>query len=87
MSSADNQDVLAYYCKDSEYITRKLIEEFTKWELEDNINKTEYICIEGFQQDLVLEDTQQLIQYFNKYKNLGMYMYITDSKGPNNPGK
>lgn len=35
-------------------MTRKLIEEYNKWELEVNLQKTEYTCIRRDQKELVL---------------------------------
>lgn len=37
-------------------MTRKVKEEYKKWGLEMSLNKTEYMCIEGIQQDLQLEN-------------------------------
>lgn len=45
-----------------EYVTRKLIEGYNKWCLEINIEKMEYMCVGGRQQDLILED-EQCIKY------------------------
>jgi len=39
-----------------------------------NVNKTEYMCIGGLSQDLILQDTQQRIKLCNKYKYLAMYI-------------
>jgi len=53
---ADDQVILAQDYEDLEYLTRKLVEEYTKWSLEVNVNKTEYVCIGGLQQDLILRE-------------------------------
>ncbi|XP_056648205.1 uncharacterized protein LOC130452786 [Diorhabda sublineata] len=53
-------------------MTRKLVEEYRKWGLEVNFSKTEYMCIGGEQQNLILEETQQKISHCTKYKYLGM---------------
>lgn len=73
---ADDQIVLAQDYDDLEYMTRKLIEEYDKWGLEVNLQKTEYMCIGGEQQDLILEQQQQhqQIKQCKKYKYLGMHI-------------
>ncbi|XP_030746802.1 uncharacterized protein LOC115875473 [Sitophilus oryzae] len=52
-------------------MTRKLIEEYNKWGLEVKLKKTEYMCIGGEQQNLILE---QKIKHCQKYKYLGMHI-------------
>ena len=47
-------------------MTRKLIEEYEKWDLEVNIQKTEYMCIGGQQQDLLLSGGQNLPMKISK---------------------
>jgi len=68
---ADDQIVLAQDYEDLEYMTRKLIEEYNKWGLDVNLEKTRYMCIGGVQQDLILEDGQ-IIKNCKDYKYLGM---------------
>lgn len=67
---ADDQIVLAQDQHDIEYMTRKLIEEYDKWGLEVNIQKTAYMCVGGQQQDLILNDGK-CIKQTKKYKYLG----------------
>lgn len=68
---ADDQILVAQDYEDMNYMTRKLIEEYTKWGLEINLNKTEYMCIGGQQQNLHLENGQHIKQC-EKYKYLGI---------------
>jgi len=68
---ADDQIVIAQEYDDMEYMTRKLIEEYNKWGLEVNVDKTEYMYIGGEQKDLVLNNGQQ-IKHCQEYKYLGM---------------
>ena len=68
---ADDQVIIAQDYDDINYMTRKLIEEYQKWGLEINTNKTEYMCIGGEQQDLILEEGKK-IKCCTKYKYLGM---------------
>ena len=51
-------------------MTIKLIEEYKIWGSEINKNKTEYMCVEGQQQDLMLNDNIT-IKHCNDYKYLG----------------
>ncbi|XP_030751044.1 uncharacterized protein LOC115878641 [Sitophilus oryzae] len=69
---ADDQIIQDY--EDLEYMTRKLIEEYNKWGLEVNLKKTEYKCIGGEQQNIILEQQQQEIKHCQKYKYLGMHI-------------
>lgn len=73
LSFADDQVIMAQDYDDIEYMTRKLIEEYKKWGLEVNISKTEYMCIGGTQQNLLLEDGQ-IIRSCENYKYLGMHI-------------
>lgn len=71
LSFADDQVVIAQDYEDLEYMTRKLIEEYTKWGLEVNLSKTEYMCIGGEQRDLIL-NSGKTIKQCTEYKYLGM---------------
>lgn len=71
LSFADDQVVIAQDYEDMEYMTRKLIEQYEKWGLEVNLEKTEYMCIGGEQKDLVLNNGQKIKQC-SEYKYLGM---------------
>lgn len=72
---ADDQIVIAQDYEDLEYMARKLIEEYEKWGLEVNIEKTRYMNIGGTRQDLLLNNGQR-IKYSENYKYLGLE--ITD---------
>lgn len=52
-------------------MTRKRIEEYTRWGLEVNIDKTEYMCIGEEQKDLALLNGQR-IKVCKEYKYLGL---------------
>ena len=54
---ADDQVVIARDKEDLEYMGKKLLEEYKKWGLEVNLNKTQYLCIGGgkHSEDLDLE--------------------------------
>lgn len=67
---ADDQVILAQDYEDLQYMTRKLIEEYSKWGLEINITKTKYMNIGGIQQNLELEGNLQ-IEIVDEYKYLG----------------
>jgi hypothetical protein len=58
-----------------EYLTRQLIEEYKKWGLEINLEKTHYMCIEQQQSCLFLEGGE-LIKQCTEYKYLGMKINI-----------
>jgi len=45
---ADDQVVLAGDKEDLEYMTRKLEENYEKWGLDMNFNRTKYLCIGGY---------------------------------------
>lgn len=68
---ADDQMLIAQDYEDVNYMIRKLIEEYQKWGLEINIEKTEYMCIGGEQHNLILRNGQ-LIKCCKKYKYLEM---------------
>lgn len=70
---ADDQVVMAQDKEDLEYMTRKLIEEYSKWGLSMNIDKTEYLCIgtDLNDTDLNLNDNKT-IRTSSKYKYLGV---------------
>ncbi|XP_072375789.1 uncharacterized protein [Diabrotica undecimpunctata] len=55
---ADDQVVIDQDKEDLEYMARKLMEEYKKWGLEVNLQKTQYLCIGGEHtvDDLDLED-------------------------------
>ena len=68
---AEDHVVLARDHNDLEYMTRKLIEEYRRWGLEVNIGKTEKMCIEGDNQNIVLEDERE-IKCCSDYKYIGL---------------
>lgn len=69
---ADDQLILAQDIEDIEYITRKLIEEYKKWGLQVNKNKTKYMVIGDINQDLTLEEGMGTIKHTEAYKYLGV---------------
>lgn len=75
LSFADDQIVIAQDVDDLNYMTRKLVEEYAKWGLEVNIQKTQYLCIGGGRQssdpDLTLSSSQSIKQC-KAYKYLGL---------------
>ncbi|XP_045462483.1 uncharacterized protein LOC123672426 [Harmonia axyridis] len=75
LSFADDQIVIAQDVDDLNYMTRKLVEEYAKWGLEVNIQKTQYLCIGGGRQssdpDLTLSSSQSIKQS-KAYKYLGL---------------
>ncbi|XP_030746451.1 uncharacterized protein LOC115875188 [Sitophilus oryzae] len=71
---ADDQIILTQDYEDLKYKTRKLTKEYSKWGLEVNLKRTEYMCIGCEQQNLILEQQQQKIKHCQKYKYLGMHI-------------
>ncbi|XP_044766857.1 uncharacterized protein LOC123322865 [Coccinella septempunctata] len=67
LNFADDQVVMAQDLDDLEYMTRK---EYRHWGLEVNVAKTEYMCVGGPQQNMILEDGQ-VIEGCKGYKYLG----------------
>ena len=67
---ANGQVIVTQDCDDVNYMTRKLIDEYKTWGLEKNTNETEYMCIGGQQQDLVLND-EITIKHCYDYEYLG----------------
>lgn len=73
---ADDQVVIAQDYDDAEYMMRKLSEEYSKWGLTINLNKTEYMCVGGMNQDIRLDDGT-LIKGCDNYTYLGTKMEKT----------
>lgn len=70
LSFANDQVVVAQVVDDLEDIIQKLIEKYDKWALKANIiNKMEYLCMGGEQQDLRLT-LGQIVKNYNSYKYL-----------------
>ena len=67
---ADGQ-VLTQVIEDAAYMTRKLVEEYKKWELKINFKKTEYLTLKTEDDDVKLKTEQQEIHKVNKFKYLG----------------
>ena len=63
---AYDQLLLAEDSEDLEYMTRKLKEEYEKWGLKINMEKTKYMAIGDKSKDLVLEDGQGTIKVCNE---------------------
>lgn len=68
---ADDQVIIAQDSEDLSYMMRKLLEEFTEWGLEVNMEKTEYMSIGGDQHSLRVEENQE-IKLCEDYKYLGV---------------
>jgi hypothetical protein len=60
---ADDQLIIAQDLDDIEYLKRKLVEEYKKWRLEINLNKTHYMCVGQQQSDLLLEGGELIKQW------------------------
>jgi len=60
-----------------EYMTRKLKENFEKWGLDINFNKTKYLCTGGTHNNLKLYKDNE-IEFCQEYKYLGV---IFDTSG------
>lgn len=67
---ADDQVVIAQDRDDLEYMSRKLIEDYDKWGLSVNFSKTNYMCVDGLTEDIMLNDGQ-VIKAYEKYIYLG----------------
>jgi hypothetical protein len=65
---ADHQVLVAGEKEDLEYMTRKLKEEYGKWGLDMNIQKTKYLCVE-------MEQTH-LIAGNDKFESCSDYKYL-----------
>lgn len=71
---ADDQILIANDEYDITYMARKLKEEYLKWGLKLNINKTEYMCIADSSNDIQLQHSSLLRlqipeQYHNSRRN------------------
>lgn len=73
---ADDQAVIANDKDDMEYMVKKLVEEYDKWGLTVNVEKTKYMCIGADAENLTLDDGRQ-ISTCKEYKYLGV-MYNTE---------
>lgn len=67
---ADDQVVMAQEKIDVEYMARKLAEEYAKWGLNINFEKSSYLCVGGDEGNLELEEGKE-IKACSKYKYLG----------------
>ena len=64
------QGILSLNYEDSEYMTRKLIEEYELWGLKLNVKKSKYMAIGDTLRDLQLEDGKEIISHVNEYTYL-----------------
>jgi len=71
LQSADNQLVLVGDKEDLECMTHKLKENYEKWGLDINFNKTKYLCIGGTHNNLKLDKDNE-IEFCQEYKYLGV---------------
>lgn len=67
---ADDQVILAEDGEDVEYMVRKLIEEYDKWGLDVNLQKTKYMVIGREGQDIVT--AKGVINHVTEYEYLGV---------------
>jgi hypothetical protein len=74
---ADDQVIVAADAEDVSYMTRKLEEEFTKWGLEINMNKTKYLAIGATAQDTKIGGNT--IEACMEFKYLGVTFTHTES--------
>lgn len=72
---ADDQIVFAQDEEDMEYMLRKLTEEFEKWGLKLNYQKTEYMCVGREAQNIRIEDVD--IKTCTTFKYLGSLLSST----------
>lgn len=77
---ADDQLVIAQDYEDIEYMTRKLIEEYNKWGLKINLEKTLYMSCGEEMKDLVLEDGMGCIKGCEECEYLGVKINSTYSQ-------
>lgn len=63
----DDQVIIANDKEDVEYMLQKLIEEYDKWRLKINKNKTKYLCVGETQENLQIEAGEIRICKKNKY--------------------
>jgi hypothetical protein len=71
---ADDQVIIAQHIEDAEHMLRKLVEEYTKWGLQINFGKTEYLTLD-LGAGIVTETGQ--IKAVNKLKYLGSILEAT----------
>ena len=57
----DNQVLIAQEYGDINYMACKLIEEYQRWGLDIDVNKTENLCVGGEQRNLTLENGKEII--------------------------
>lgn len=70
---ADDQVVIANDREDIEYMMRKLVEEYSRWGLDVNIDKTKYLCVGSEENDIHLTmENNQKIKACQDYKYLGV---------------
>ena len=68
---ADDQLLMTEDYEDLQYMARKLKEEYEKWGLKINMEKTKHMAIGDKSKDLVLEDGQGTIKVCNDYIYFG----------------
>ena len=74
---ADDQVICAQDEFDIQYMLNKLFEEYEKWGLHINTNKTEYMVIGGKGADLIIKGN--LVKNVERYKYLGTIITSTNS--------
>ena len=71
---AYDQLIVAQDFEGTEYMSRKLIEEYMKWRLIVNVEKSNYKAIADTSQDLILEESMGIFKHCNAYKYLGVIL-------------
>ena len=69
---ADDQVVISQDYEDMEYMLRKLLEEYEKWGLKVNLDKTFYMGCGNKTEDLILEDQKGFIKGCEEFDYLGV---------------
>ena len=69
---ADDQVVISQDYEDMEYMLRKLLEEYEKWDLKVNLDKTFYMGFGIETEDLILEDQKGFIKVCEEFDYLGV---------------
>ena len=75
---ADDQVVISQDYEDMEYMLRKLLEEYEKWGLKVNLDKTFYMGCGNKMEDLILEDQKCFTKGREEFDYLGVRIVKED---------
>ena len=78
---ADYQVLITQEYEDMELMVRKVLEEYKKWSLKINLEKTFYIGCRAEAKDLILEDQKGFIGGCEEFKYLGVKIYNKNRQG------